>query len=414
MDIIILKPQDLCYGIVDAFAVNFGQALSDRGIGVDYFDLKVQPLGELAGVLQKRYGAVVDFYSGLLCIKDENGDYLWDGMGVPVIQICLDFPVYIMDKMGAGLQRYYAFCMDRHFCEVVGECLPNIKDAYFFPMAGREGNAAKVPWEERCHDIVFIGTYWDYRCWLVELNQMEEGIKKLGYAFFCVMRDSVELDQLQAFERVLGQLQIQISKSECYQWLRMVGGIAKSAVFYQREQVIKVLLEAGLEVEVFGDSWKVSPLAAYSNLIIREQLKEEEYISVLEQAKLSLNITYCNRASYSERYAYSMLNGAVCVSDESEYLCEEFQDGQNIVFYRLDKLEQLPGKLKRLLEHPQEAQSIADAAYKKAAREHTWEQRAGQFLDILGQLYCKPPECTVCKELPGWRSAAKAIGSSLK
>lgn len=73
MDIIILKPQDLCYGIVDAFAVNFGQALSDRGIGVDYFDLKVQPLGELAGVLQKRYGAVVDFYWGLLCIRMKMG-----------------------------------------------------------------------------------------------------------------------------------------------------------------------------------------------------------------------------------------------------------------------------------------------------------------------------------------------------
>ena len=383
MKILILKPQNICFGIVDAFANNFGNALTKSGIEVVYYDLKTEPIEHLASHLNEKYSAVIDIYSGLLKVTmgDEN-QYLWNYMDVPVYQICLDFPVYIMDKMDAVIHKHYALCLDRHYCRVIKECMPHITDSYFFPMAGMEGSQ-RLPWEERSHDIVFLGSYSNYREWLTQLDQCEEGIKNIGYTFFVTMRDNIQLDQKQAFEKTIKQLNIQLSNAEFYQWLKMIGGIAMSAAAYQREQLIRVLLNAGLKIEVYGDSWKHSPFSQYPGLMIHEQVNESGYISVLEKTKLSLNIMYCNKSGYTERYAYSMLNGAVCISDESEYLCEEFKDGENIAFYKLDELDKLPEKIRWLLDHPVEAQKIADAAYSKAKKEHTWEERAERFLGLM-------------------------------
>lgn len=217
----------------------------------------------------------------------------------------------------------------------------------------------------------------------MELEKCEEGIKTIGYAFFNIMCKHTELDQKQAFALALASINIELEKEEFYKWMKMIGGIAMSAAAYQRERMVEILLQAGLEVEVFGDSWKDSPLASYSNLLMCEQIDEAEYISVLEDAKVSLNIMYCNKGGYTERYSYSMLNGAVCVSDTSEYLCEEFTDGADIIFYQLERIEELPGKVKWLLGHPEGARRIADAAYEKAKREDTWEKRKERFLKII-------------------------------
>ena len=382
MRILILKPQEICYGIMDVIADNLGKALSRTGVAVLYFDMKKEPVENLAQYAGGKYAAVIDVYSGLLSVTIPQGNSFWSCVDAPVYQICVDFPVYIRNKMSADLHRYFVLCMDRHYCGVVRECMPNVTDAFFFPMAGTEGGKKKS-WEERRHDLVFIGSYTDYRGWLASLERCEAGIKRLGYALFDTMCRHTELDQKQAFERTLAQMNIRLKTEEFYQWFQTIDGIAMSAAAYQREQVVRTLLEAGLQVEVYGNSWEKAPFAHDENLIVHEQVDEAGYISVLEDTKLSLNIMYCNKAGYSERYSYSMLNGAVCVSDTSEYLEEEFADGEDIVFYRLDRLTELPDRVRRLLECPDDAKRIADAAYGKAKHRHTWEARAEQFLKLL-------------------------------
>lgn len=387
MKILILKPQGIiCYGILDVLANNFGDALARKGIEIVYFDMKKENIQNLSSHINEKYDAVIDFYSGLLSVKLQQPEgYLWDCIGAPVFQICLDFPVYIMDTMSAWLQKYYVLCLDKYYINVIKECMPHITNAYFFPMAGKS-KKRKIAWEERVHDLVFIGSYANYREWLMQLNQYEEGIRNIGYTFFCIMKNNTGINQKQAFEMTLSQLNIQLSRQEFYQWMKKVGGIALAAAAYQRERVVETILQAGLQLEVYGNSWKASPLAQYPNLIINEAVCEEKYISTLERTKLSLNIMYCNKAGYSERYSYSMLNGAVCVSDESEYLKEEFINGENIIFYSLDSLERLPEMIKQLLNNPQKIQKISEAAYQKARKEHTWDDRVSRFINIVEQI----------------------------
>lgn len=385
MKILILKPQKMCYDVIEAFADNFGRAFIALGVEIVYFDLKKESLERLADVVKERFEAVLEFYSGLLSVKDAGGQYIWNRIHAPVFQICVDFPVYISDIMRAGLYRYYALCSDRNYCKVVKDYMPNILDAFFFPMTGRE-SMAKIPWNERKHDLVFIGSYEDYRDCLLELNQCDQYIRDIGYTFFVTMRSHVELNQKQALESAFDYLKIQVSKDKIYSYLKMIGGIARAAVFYHREQMIQSILDAGYSIEVYGASWTASPFAKHSNLIIHDQLNENEYISVLADTKVSLNISYCSKEGYSERYMYSMLNGAVCVSDESEFLCSEFSDKKNIVFYQLNCISELPKKIAWVFDHPYEAQKIADQAYEKAKAGHTWQKRAEEFLRILNNI----------------------------
>jgi len=383
MNILILVPQSICYGIVENLSANLGNALEHAGANVIYFDIKKTPAENLIDYMQKKYTAVIDIYSGLLLVKvQSSGEYLWNCIDAPIYQVFLDFPIYIENKLNTSLHNYYALCLDRHYCAILKDYMPNIIDAYFFPMAGKEGTH-KIPWAQRRHNIVFIGTYSNYKEWLVNLNQYDPGIQKLGYTYFCIMRDYPDLDQIQAFKLTLKQFNISLSKIETYQWFKIIGGLAMSVAAYQREQMITTLLQAGLEIEVYGDSWKSSPLTQYSNLIINKQINESEYVTILEQTKISLNILYSNKASYSERLSYSMLNGAICICDKSEYLYEEFIDNYNIIFYELNNLQLLPKKIKWLLNHPEAAQKISDSAYIKAKNEHTWKERAEQLINII-------------------------------
>lgn len=59
------------------------------------------------------------------------------------------------------------------------------------------------------------------------------------------------------------------------------------------------------------------------------------------ESKITLKILPWLKYDAHERIYNATLNGAVCVSDASEYLMEHFENGKNIVFYELDKLGDL-------------------------------------------------------------------------
>jgi spore maturation protein CgeB len=125
------------------------------------------------------------------------------------------------------------------------------------------------------------------------------------------------------------------------------------------------------------------PFAKHPKLNIHSELRGTSYEEVMANSKFSLNILYPNKQSFSERIGYTLLNGAVCVCDESSYMKQLFQDKEEMLFYRLDRLEQLPDMIKRYLVCPEQAQMISAAGRKKALEKHTWAVRAEQFLQIL-------------------------------
>ena len=87
-----------------------------------------------------------------------------------------------------------------------------------------------------------------------------------------------------------------------------------------------------------------------------------------------------------DRVFNSILNGAVCVSDRSKYLCEELKDTEGVCYYDLKKIEELPKMVQELLQDEEKRQIILENGIEKVRESHTWENRARQLAEWIEKM----------------------------
>lgn len=150
-----------------------------------------------------------------------------------------------------------------------------------------------------------------------------------------------------------------------------------------RHRVIDAILNAGIPLHVFGDSWRDYRGNGLKNLMIHPKLMVKESLEVWSKAKIGLNIMNGHKAGMTERIANIMLCGACCLSDETSYLKEYFTDGEDIVLFRADQPEELVEKIQYLLNHDEKREQIAKSGRNKAMQEHIWRKRAEQLLELM-------------------------------
>ena len=172
-------------------------------------------------------------------------------------------------------------------------------------------------------------------------------------------------------------------KKELASMLRKAEDVCFDVLQRDRHDVIEKIISSGIKLHVFGDSWKQYCGNGYENLIIHPQVVGEEALQIWAQSKIGFNIMRGHKAGMTERIANIMLCGACCLSDETKYLREHFNDGKDIALFKRSELAELPLKIRYLLEHDEEREQIARAGYEKALREHTWRVRAEQLVDLL-------------------------------
>jgi spore maturation protein CgeB len=80
-----------------------------------------------------------------------------------------------------------------------------------------------------------------------------------------------------------------------------------------------------------------------------------------------------------------MLNGALCLSDDSIWLRESLTDQKEIVYYSLTDLDQIPSIADRLLSNPDQMKEITRNGYRKASAYHTWACRAEVLEEMISQ-----------------------------
>lgn len=78
-----------------------------------------------------------------------------------------------------------------------------------------------------------------------------------------------------------------------------------------------------------------------------------------------------------------MLNGAVCVSDTSTYLEENYLDGIDIMLFDLDHIEKAAQDIKWLLDNPEDAEIIAQNGYRHAMENDSTDARILQIVEIM-------------------------------
>lgn len=97
---------------------------------------------------------------------------------------------------------------------------------------------------------------------------------------------------------------------------------------------------------------------------------------------MSLNVMSWHKSGFTERMAGIMMAGAVLVTDNTGYLSGRY-DEKDMIIFDLEHLEELPGKIKNVLGDEEKRCRMAESGREKTRREHTWDKRAEQFLELL-------------------------------
>lgn len=360
--------------------------------------------------------------SGEECCSQPDGRSIWEAWNIPCYCIMVDHPFYYEKQLSGKKLNLTAFCVDRGHTAYVQRFYPNIP-CHFLPLAGNMlilENAGKeetipfphssdmelhmaadayfgsimseniMPYRERRYDISFIANYVP----LEELEVHIDGQTEEYVEFYYEIIEDLKRHPSQPVDETLEKyIKREIPEAgeediRSAQAGMMVVDLYIRSVY--RSEVIRSLVEAGLTVHVFGSGWDKMECAHKENLIANgKMLTSAECVEIIQNSKIALNVMPWFKDGAHDRIFTAMLNGAVCLTDDSIYLREILSDGEDVCFYRLPEtwippeIKGISGEVagvaemaKYLLEHQGEAEELTKRAYEKAKREHTWRKRA--------------------------------------
>ncbi|CAH8247217.1 glycosyltransferase [Paenibacillus melissococcoides] len=130
-------------------------------------------------------------------------------------------------------------------------------------------------------------------------------------------------------------------------------------------------------------------LQGKANLSLRKNIFLEDLSKHYGNSKIVFNQTADTIKSFNMRLFEGMGCGALILTDNTPEQSALFENGVHYVLY--DSREDMLEKLRYYLNHPDEAAKIAAEGQRHVVRNHTYEHRASQVLDLI-------------KSLRGWTS----------
>lgn len=379
--IMIFLGPTYCYNILNVFAQQLGKALEEQGQCVEYYDVEREDVNGLARLVNQSYKALIGFQTWIMSVQRKEGDgNFFDLIHGPKYNFYVDHPIWLAKQLESVPKDFSILTHDRNYKKFVEHYFKNVRKTFLLPPGGR--TSVDDIWEkERGYGIAFLGTYGDYRKKLAVIRDCVPKVRHLAAKYLFFMTKNTNLTAEEALKKALEHYSICVSEQEFLALFGEMKAVIQCVMYYYRERVVQTILEAGLELHVYGDSWEESPFCGDKNLICHKAVESDEALEVLQNSKISLNVMAWHKDGFTERIADSMLAGAVVVSDKSTQLEEDYKEECKL--FLLEHLENLPVVLKELLEQEEERKKIAQKAYQKAIRCATWEKRAEQLLALI-------------------------------
>ena len=377
--ILIYKGDPVCYNVLTIFAEQLGGALERQGQLVMYFDTEEEDAQNLVRFMGNHFKAIIGVQSCCFSIKmSDEIHYLHEYIYGPKYNFFFDHPIWGKPHLEHNVPDFHVLAHDSTYVSFIKKYYK--KDAILFPPAGMQ--LEEPMHEERVYDVTFIGTYGNYWEQLMWIRGQERQIRFLANRFLLIMKQNPNLTAEEAFAKALEHYHIKVTEEEFLEDMYLVRRVIFCVMHYYRDRVMRAILDSGIRVDVFGDSWLDCPLCKYPNLICHPAVTIEENMLLWEQSKISLNVMSWHKGGFTERMAGIMLAGAVLATDDTFYLKGRYDENDMIIF-RLEQLEELPRQIKRLLADDARRARVAESGRKKTEAEHTWDRRAEQFLALL-------------------------------
>lgn len=308
----------------------------------------------------------------------ENGESLWDIWQVPVFNLIVDHPMYFADTLDNAPKYGIVACADRYHMEYCKRFYPAVQKSIFLPTAGERLKpfSELKPFEERSIEVLFIGSYKYNDIRASNYDDIDRYLEQ-------ELQNHPRRLQTDVLEDLLKYGNMQWSTAKIKTFIESKRFVDLNVTSLFRRKIMEVLIYAGIPVTVYGEGWDRLEIFHYPNFTFKGTIPLEDGVLLMEDAKIVLNQLTWFKAGASERIFEAMLQGAVSVTDDSEYLKEQFADGEDIRFYSLEHPDQLPGLVQELLTNTALSERIRRNAYEKAAMNHTWDARAKELLTYL-------------------------------
>lgn len=323
-------------------------------------------------------------FDGLHCetsLFDGFGRLFWDVRDIPCVNIVVDHPFYYPSLYENLPLHYYEVSIDRSHMAYLKKYYPEVKHNLFLPLAGTSLRPKQqYPLiKDREIDILFTGNF-------TPKEQFDQYIYRLGdeYAAFylSILKELIQNPSLQddlVMEQHLKEEFNDASNEELRTTMSNMIFIDTYIRNYFREKVIQTLVDAKIHVHCIGHGWHLLSCKHREYLSYEKNQYSLDCLERMTQAKLSVNVMPWFKDGAHDRVFNAMANGSISVTDHSRYLDEILTDNENVIFYDLKHLEELPDKICNLLSQPEKMQALSDNGFCLAQKSHTWIQRAQEL-----------------------------------
>lgn len=309
-------------------------------------------------------------------LEFEDEQNIWDQFQIPFFNIMMDHPFHYKAALDTAPEQMILLCMDRNHIEYVKRFFPNIKKVYFFPHAGIE-RYQQIPISERKIDVLYAGGLSRYAAegLIPDLGKIQE------FDAFALVKKALEiliqrpeLTTEYVIEMCMKEINLIFNDKRLGEIITELRFLDSLAVSFYREQMIRTLAVLGITVTVFGSGWERCEWES-TNVIYGGVLPPVQILELMNQSKIVLNtMTWFKRGAH-DRVFNGMLAGAAVVSDQSEYLQEQFTNGEQLQMFSLREMEDMAEAVKMLLSDTNCAQNMADCGYQQVKKLHMWKNR---------------------------------------
>lgn len=391
---------------LDFFSKEMAEQFRRMGYDVFFYDLKkeTESAKKLKKFIKPKQTAMVTFnFEGLEKepgVYSERDGYLWDAYGIPCYNIAADHPYFYDNRFRDLPRRYYHISIDRCQERYMREYYPEYASLGFLPLAGtclwgtecapetedRSEIISRKMGQEREMDVIMTGNY-------TPLSFFEPYIQRMGEEYAAFYRGIIQ-DLINQPNQTVEEA----AKRHCERELGAVSSRELRVVFHQmmfldlyirnywRGLAVKTLAEAGITVDVVGNGWDQLECDRAECIRLHAQTDSRTCLKLLQNAKISLNVMPWFKDGAHDRVFNSIANGAVCVSDQSAYLCGELKEGEGVCYYELQRMPELVQKVKKLLADAGLRERILSKGMPIVLKQHLWAQRAEQLAEWIEEM----------------------------
>lgn len=369
------------------FSKELGKTFEEQGYRIFYYNLKEKEacFSKLKRFIKPKETVVVTFNHVGLCEEEllfnPQYGYIWEQFEIPVYNIVVDHPLYYHNHLSKPVSGYHYIGIDRKHISYVERYYPKVAVCGFLPLAGMELEESTE--QKRDIPVLFTGNYQTPEKFKQYIERIDEEYTQFYYNIIDELLDYPEY----ALEDVALKWCIQemgeISDRDFSKVLASMNFIDLYVRNIRRGNVVRTLVDAGIPVEVVGAGWESLKCKHPEHLHIHTQTDTQNCLELLKRTQISLNVMPEFKDGAHDRIFSSILNGAISVSDDSIYLKEILPEGVGICYYDRKHLEELPKRIKDLLENPDQMKKINQAGYCEVKEKHTWKNRAEQLINWI-------------------------------